>query len=222
MEEMRENPYETATGTKIDVGMTLVDARYRTSAIYTTCESLGLGIRPVMGFGKSHGCVKGIFTDIQRRTVDKRPGGDGWFESRKKIGNGKSIWCVDIDADRWKSWEHDRWMTAPDKPGCLWLYGIPGEDPKRITGEELEHQRRHYPSHICAEVEVEETIDGVVKRYWKAKGENHWLDASSYANVAAHMLHGTLHAVAGKKAKTRTPDEFAPTARELARQARGT
>jgi len=218
MEEVRAEGYSSASGTRYDVDMTLVDARYRTSAIYTTCDALGLGIRPVMGYGKSAGCVKGIFSDVQRKTTEKRPGGDGWFESRKKIGNGKSIWCIDIDADRWKSWEHDRWMTAPDKPGCLWLYGIPGEDSKRISGEELEHQRRHYPSHICAEIEVEETIDGIVKRYWKAKGENHWLDASSYSNVAAHMVSGKLHGSQARK--SRSEMDYVPTARELAEQAR--
>ncbi len=28
-------------------------------------------------------------------------------------------------------------------------------------------------------------MKGALKRYWKPKGENHWLDASVYADVAA-------------------------------------
>lgn len=193
LENVQNEPYATVHGEIIDIGMTLVDARYRTSAIYMTCNSLGLGIRPLMAHGKSAGCVKTSYLDVSKRGPTCKPGGDGWCERKNEIGNGKSIWTITIDADRWKSWEHDRWMTAADKPGCMWLYGTPGEDPKRITGDELEHQRRHYPAHICAEVEVEETINGVVKRYWKAKGENHWLDASSYANVAAQMLGVEMH-----------------------------
>ena len=199
MEQARDTIYTDDNGNRLEIGMTLVDARYRTAAIYSTCESLGLGIRPVMGYGKSSGCVRGAFSEISRRTIDRRPGGDGWFESRQNLGGGKTLWLVNIDADRWKSWEHDRWMTAPDKHGCMWLYGSPGEDAKRISGDEIEHQRNHYPAHICAEIEVEENINGAIKRYWKVKGENHWLDASSYANVAAQMLGATMHAATRPK-----------------------
>lgn len=199
MEQTRHSDYRDENGVRFDVGMTLIDARYRTSAVYETCHALGLGIRPVMGYGKSAGCVRASFSEVGKRTADRKPGGDGWFESRQPLGGGRSVWLVNIDADRWKAWEHDRWMTAQDKRGCMWLYGTPGDDPKRLKGDELEHQRRHYPAHICAEVEVEETIDAVVKRYWKAKGENHWLDASSYANVAAHMIGVGLHSSQSKR-----------------------
>lgn len=214
MEETREANYENERGEILKVGMTLVDARYRTAAIYATCAELGLGIRPVMGYGKSAGCVRVNFHDLLARTKDKKPGGDGWFESRQKTGS-KDVWLVNIHADHWKAWEHDRWMTPADKPGSMFLYGMAGDDPKRITGDELEHKRSHYPDHICAEVEVEETIDGVVKRYWKAKGENHWLDASSYSNVAAHMLGISLHGSQVRKTRA-VPMNQRPSARDLA------
>ena len=43
-----------------------------------------------------------------------------------------------------------------------------------------------YAHHICAEIEVEEPIRGVMKRYWKEKTKNnHWLDASYRATLAA-------------------------------------
>lgn len=217
MEELRETQYVGRDGELFEVGMTLVDARYRTQAIYAACLGLGLGIRPVMGYGKSAGCIKTNFSEVSRRTADRKPGGDGWFESRQLLGDGRKIWIVNIDADRWKAWEHDRWLTPPDKAGCMYLYGEPGTDPRRVTGDELEHQRRHYPAHICAEIEVEETIDGVVKRYWKAKGENHWLDASSYANVAAQMLGAGLHQTGGHRKKR--PLNTRLTLQEMAKQA---
>lgn len=217
VEERRGETYEDERGEVFKIGMALVDARYRTATIYATCAELGLGIRPVMGYGKSAGCVRANFRDVLARTKDRKPGGDGWFESRQKAGS-KDVWLVNIDADHWKAWEHDRWMTPADKPGSMFLFGTPGDDPKRVTGDELMHQRAHYPSHICAEVEVEETIDGVLKRYWKAKGENHWLDASSYCNVAAHMLGIRLH---GASQKTqRLPPSARPSAAEIARKAR--
>lgn len=217
MEEVSQTEYVTEAGEPRTIGMTLVDARYRTEAIYKACLEMGLGIHPVMGYGKSHGCVKLTFSEVKARTKDKRPGGDGWMHTKQKMGSGRILWTTAIDADRWKAWEHDRWMTPQGKPGCLWLYGTPGTDPRRLNGDELEHQRRGYPQHICAEVEVEETIDGVVKRYWKARGENHWLDASSYANVAGQMVGAALHATKGVRSMR---DEPRPSARDLARRKR--
>jgi hypothetical protein len=45
-----------------------------------------------------------------------------------------------------------------------------------------------YAHHICAEIEVEEPVRGIMKRYWKEKSHNnHWLDASYRASCAAAM-----------------------------------
>jgi hypothetical protein len=117
---------------------------------------------------------------VQRRTLDKKPG-DRWFLSRK----GR-LWLVCADADHWKAWEHDRWMTAPGKPGCLTIFGQPSDKPDRLSADEKSHHS--YARHICNEVEIEEPYQDTVRRRWKAKSENtHWLDASYYSNVAANM-----------------------------------
>lgn len=160
--------------------LTLVDAGWRTDAVYAACREIGLGIYPVMGFGRSSGCAKANFSDVQRRTTDKKPG-DGWFLSRRR-----NIWLCCADADRWKVWEHDRWMTAPGRPGSLQMFGKPSEKPDRMSEDEKWHHS--YARHITNEIEVEEVHKGALRRTWKAKSENtHWLDASYYADVAASM-----------------------------------
>lgn len=214
MEEVIATDYLKPDGEILRISKTLIDARYRTQAVYAACHQAAYDIQPVMGYGKSHGCVRISWSDVSKRTQDRRPGGDGWFEAREKLGSGKSIWMVAINADRWKAYEHDRWLTPDGRPGCLWLYGERGPDEKRLSGDEVEHQRRGYPHHICAEVEVEETIDGVVKRYWKARGENHWLDASSYSNVAAQMVGAALHGSGGKRNMTKARVPLSEMARQ--------
>jgi hypothetical protein len=60
----------------------LIDAGWRTPAVYAACMECGLGVRPVMGFGKSSGCAQANFYDAQRSTQDKKPG-DGFFTPRR-------------------------------------------------------------------------------------------------------------------------------------------
>ena len=102
--------------------------------------------------------------------------------------------------------------SDPAKPGCLFLFGEPGNEPRGLSGDELTHQQ--YAKHICGEVEVEEVTNGLVKRYWKKKNENHWLDASAYCNVAASIEGIRLM---GESKPTRPPPGERPTARDLAR-----
>jgi hypothetical protein len=187
MEDFRDTQYDSRG--ELD-RFTLVDAGWRTDAVYAACGEIGVGIAPVMGFGRSSGCIQPNFSQVQRRTRDKKPG-DGWFMSRQ----GKT-WLVCTDADRWKAWEHDRWMTSPERPGCLKLFGHPSERPDRLSNDEKQHHA--YARHVTNEVEVEEVVKGVLKRFWKPKSENtHWLDASYYADVAASMKGIKLISQAG-------------------------
>ena len=180
LEATRETEYVATAGQRMPVDLTLVDAGWRTNAVYAACAEAGLGVMPIMGFGKSAGCTQANFADVQRRSQDRKPG-DGWFLSRK----GR-LWLVCADTDRWKAWEHDRWMTSPGKPGCLTMFGEASDKPDRLSADEKAHHS--YARHICNEVEIEEPHHDTVRRRWKAKSENtHWLDASYYSDVAANM-----------------------------------
>lgn len=181
-DEMLARPYVSADGGTVPVELTLVDCGYRTDAIHRACAAAGRSWKPAMGIGQSSGCVRGNFFEVARRTRDKIPG-DGWYKSKKTAG-----WFVGMDTDRWKAWEHDRWMTTPGRPGSLQLFGEPS-DARRLTPDEKQHYR--YAHHIVNEKEVEEIVRGVLKRYWKVVGTqsgNHYLDASYMTNVAANML----------------------------------
>lgn len=205
MGEVRDSlGYMTPTGEMIPVHFTLVDAGWRTDAVYQACRELGVGIMPAMGFGKSSGCAKVNFSPFQHTTDDRIPG-DGWNMTRQADGT----WLVVMDADRWKAWEHDRWMTDPGKPGGMFLYGEPGLKGGRLSADEKNHFA--YSRHITSEVEVEEIVKGALVRRWKAKSDNnHWLDSSYMASVAANIkgikLIRTSTPAATPKPSPKVPD----------------
>jgi hypothetical protein len=209
--EFREASYSQ----QLRESMTLVDAGYRTDAVYAACVEAGLGVLPIKGFGLSAGCIKGVFNDVMRRTKDRQPICDGAFYSTHRMPGMPTFKLVCASADQWKAWEHDRWMTAKDRPGCLFLYGEPSNDPRRLSPDERDHG--HYAHHICAEVEVEEEKDGAMRRRWKSKSkENHWLDASYYCDVAA-AIKGVR--ILGTEAKSsRPPPEQRPGAEYFKRK----
>lgn len=180
MSDCADGLYHAIDGEVMPINLTLVDAGWRTDAVYHACRELGLGIMPAMGFGKSAGCVQIRFSPPVRHQRDKKPG-DGWFLSRRERG----VWLVCMDADRWKAWEHDRWMTPTDKPGARFMWGE-GDDSGRLSFDQKAHHS--FSRHIVSEVEVEELVKGALVRKWKPKsGNNHWLDASYMADVAANM-----------------------------------
>lgn len=198
IEATKATEYMTPDGELHSVALTLVDAGWQTDAVYAACAEAGLGVMPVMGFGKSSGCTRANFSEVQRSTPDRRPG-DGYFLSRK----GK-LWLVCADADRWKRWEHERWMTAPGKPGCAYLFGNPGEPGGRLSSDERDHTS--YAHHICNEAEIEEPYKGTIRRIFKAKSPNtHYLDASYYADVGAAIKGIRLAGMSQPKAAAATP-----------------
>lgn len=178
----------------LPVDLTLVDAAWRTPAVYGACHEAGAGVMPIMGFGKSDGCVQANFHDAHRSTTDKRPG-DGWFLSRK--GN---LWLVCADTDRWKNWEHDRWMAPVGTAGCMMIFGYDSDNPDRLSPDQKSHHS--YARHICNEKEVEEPYKDGMRRLWRKKSDNnHWLDASYYSDVAASMRGVKLGIEAPTKAR---------------------
>lgn len=215
MESLKSEPYVTADGKPVDVALTLVDSGWQAAAVYQACAEIGLGIYPAKGHGKSHGCATPNFHDIFRRTPDRKPG-DGWFMSRI-AGNQ---WLVHCDTDRWKSFEHARWMTAEGKPGAATLFGDMTEEERRFRDKRMPRDAKDhhsYAHHLTAEVEVEETVRGTLKRFWKVKAgrvQNHYLDASYLADVAAAMKGIRLLGQVVKPAGM--PPSERPSARDLA------
>lgn len=210
IQDFKEQPYWNREA------LTLVDSGYRTEAVYAACLEAGLGVMPIKGIGTSAGVAeRGRFSDVMKRTRDKQPVCDGVYFSVIREPGLPSFKLVCASADQWKAWEHDRWMTARDKPGCMFLYGEKSADPRTMNSDQREHG--HYAHHICAEVEVEDVVKGGIVRKWVAKNkENHWLDASYYADVAA-AIKGVRVLGAAKAAPE--PSQR-PSARELAMKGR--
>ncbi len=186
MEEMKKRDYATTDGEIMPINLTVVDAGYETTAVYQACSDIRLGILPAMGYGKSGGCARPNFSPARER----RPGvipGDG--NNCVEVGRAEwpGLWRCDMDADKWKSWEHDRWMTMPGTPGTLSLFGSPGERQDRMSKDQQEHMT--YAKHIVAEVMTEEFTPKGHVRKWTNKHQrpNHYLDASYMADVAASI-----------------------------------
>lgn len=212
--DFRDAPYSK----QFRESLTLVDSGWRTEAVYAACLELGMGVKPIKGIGLSvrdGNGTHGRFSDVMRRTRDKKPICDGVYYSIIREPRMKPFELVCASADQWKAWEHDRWTTATDKPGCMFLYGSHSDDTSRLSADQRAHL--HFANHICAEVEVEDVVKGGIVRKWKQKNkENHWLDASYYADVAAAILGiRTVNA-----AVSRPSDRVRPTARELAAKVR--
>ncbi len=194
--QVDSSPYVDQDGNVHKIDLTLIDAGYRTEAVYDACREMGPSWKPAMGFGRSNGCVKVSFSMPSRATGDKKIG-HRWFLSRQPSG----IWLACTDADYWKGWEHDRWLTDPNNPGAMLIYGQPSERRERLSLDEKGHMS--YAKHVTAEVEVEDVVKGVIRRFWRNKSDtNHYLDASYMSDVAANMLG--LRMTSGTHAKRKS------------------
>lgn len=203
--EFRDMPYAQ----QFRESLSLVDAGYRSEAVYAACREAGLGVMPIMGIGYSAGCAEvGKFADVMRRTRERTPVCDGVYYKTIRQPEVPPFRLVCASADQWKLFEHDRWMTARDKPGCMSLFGEPHERPELLSADEREHG--HFAHHICAEVEVEEEHKGALRRRWLTKSkDNHWLDASYYADVAAAIKGVRVFgSPAASKTVTKSPEEW--------------
>lgn len=83
---------------------------------------------------------------------------------------------VELDADHWKSWVHQRFAAPQSSPGAITLF-------QATPSEHLA-----FAKHLTAEVKTEEFIagKGLVTKWERKRKANHWFDALSYASVAGH------------------------------------
>jgi hypothetical protein len=182
MEQSRAAPYR--------VDQTLIDSGWLSEVVYNTCQELGsLDVHPAKGVGQSNGCVRGRYIHMQKRTPTCKPG-DGWNLSLQLPAR---VWLVNCDTDRWKAFEHARWMTPMGEPGAASLFGSMTDEERKIIKQRLPRmsQEHHgFAAHITAEVQVEEVVRETLRTYWKLKAsraQNHYLDAAYMSDVAASM-----------------------------------
>ncbi len=179
-------PYRDAEDQPRPIDKVLVDAGNRDTVVYQFIrESGGNVFRPSKGFGSKH--RQSPFNGTAGNLPGKRIVGNHWHDVRIKA---HGLWLVEMDADHWKRFAHDRFLTPPlNEDGTLHRGSITlhGGDPQTHF---------NFSHHIVAEMEEEEFTPGKgTRKKWVEKSKNnHWLD-TTYGNcVAADMCGVKLFA----------------------------
>lgn len=187
MAEFRAAQYATADGEMIGESLSLFDARWQQDAVVRGAKDCGLGVKAMIGIGKSGGCVSGTFKELVHNTADMRKCGTSGAFEKIHVGDYGKAWVVHVDADRWKGFEHERWMTAQDRPGCMFVFGEDKSGEHGVLSAD-EHVHDQYAAHICGEIEAEVMVKGFPVRKWIANGGAcDWFHASYISDVAAAM-----------------------------------
>jgi len=150
-----------------------VDAGYMAQVVYTFCRESGERFRPAVGRGAGQ----------QQRQYYNRPTQTGSIV--KHIGEGyhgnwlpaEQLLLLEVDADHWKSWVHQRLIAPIDKPGALTLFHTLNPNDHLSLAK-----------HLTAETKTEEFVagKGVVTKWERLRRQNHWFDALYNACTAGH------------------------------------
>lgn len=155
-----------------------VDAGYMTEVVYAFCRRWD-GIYPSVGRGASQ----------QRQQWYNRPTSTGSVV--KLIGEAYHM-CrlhdtrdelLEVDADHWKTWVHQRLSTPLGESGAMTLFQA---EP---------HTHLSLAKHLTAERQTTEFISGkgVVTKWERIRRSNHWFDALYNACAAGHFVGVRLY-----------------------------
>ena len=174
-EEWESNPYTDEHGEIVPIGVCLVDSGRYTDAVYKFVREVGgRQFRASKGFGESvDSGARSRFIAPSKNTPDKIVG-DQWFFSKQPNG----IWIVGMNADYWKLWVHNRFLTPPDRPGSLTLWGE--EHKQHVT----------FSRHIVAEMWEEQPFREGHKAksgFVKKSKDNHYLDVFYACSCGASL-----------------------------------
>ena len=154
-------------------GQAWIDAGYMTSVVYAFCRQAGRPFRPTIGRGAAQ----------QHRQWYNRPTRTGSLV--KQIGDGfhinrlpaEKLDLVEVNADHWKTWVHQRLSTPLGKPGAMSLFRAAPQEHLALA------------KHLTAETKAEEFVAGrgVVVKWERLRRQNHWFDALYNACAAGHV-----------------------------------
>jgi len=160
----------------------LIDYNYETDAVAEWCGGVAAGdwctwrdvYSPCQGRGTGQH-ERRQYSHPQRTGGDVIGLGEQYFVARDP---GRACHRVEVHANYWKSWIHERMRTPRDQRGALTIF----------SATEREHLT--FAKHLAAERQVEKHVDGHgMVRVWEntSKRANHLLDALVYACVAGHL-----------------------------------
>jgi phage terminase large subunit GpA-like protein len=150
-----------------------IDSGYMTPVVYAFCRESGNRFLPAIGRGAAQ----------QHRQWYNRPTRTGAIV--RHVGEGfhinyiraERIRLVEVDADHWKSWVHQRLSTPLDKPGTMTLFQAAPQEHLALA------------KHLTAETKTEQFLAGrgVVVKWERLRRQNHWFDALYNACAAGHL-----------------------------------
>lgn len=87
---------------------------------------------------------------------------------------------AELDADRWKSFVHNRLKLPGDQQGTLTLFSGGGDARK---------EKIRYAKHLTAEYETKQFVvgKGTVVKWEQVRAHNHWFDTTYYACAASSV-----------------------------------
>lgn len=166
-------PVGSTGGELMNASLVWIDAGYMTPVVYVFCRESGTRFRPALGRGAAQ----------QHRQWYNRPTRTGALV--KHIGEGfhinflpaERLHLVEVDADHWKTWVHQRLNTPMGKAGAMSLFKAPPEEHLALA------------KHLTAETKTEEFVAGrgVVVKWERVRRQNHWFDALYNACAAGDL-----------------------------------
>lgn len=141
------------------------DGRYgRASEVYVACRGVGVG-----------GHDRRNYTHPTRRGNSVIAIGERYFVAKQPT---ESCHVVEIDANYWKSWVHERLQSPVDQRGGMALFAASAKEHNTFAKHLTNEQMRPKPVPRFGIVNVWEN---------QARKPNHFFDALVYACVAGHM-----------------------------------
>jgi hypothetical protein len=166
--------------TRYEIDYALVDAGYKTDAIYEGCRRIAWNYFPVRGLDGTY-----------RQPKLRDDGSNKLFHEchcvSVKDRDNRDVWLFHPNVEYWKNWLQERWMCDPwtggtRTPGSMALFDPPNDDiryhslfAKSMVAERLEH--------VPLPGKAFKAVWNVVDR-----SNNHWLDAAGYACAAGSCL----------------------------------
>ena len=172
-------PYFTPNGQRMDLSTMLFDFGYKQDEVAKGIRLSEFADRCYGARGLGIGPTKNQMYDKppdpkKVRSAGPDPRMHRWYVNRELIGG---VPVVYFDANYWKTFNTDRWVTAFGKPGAWSLFG----------NDRTDHS--HYVDQCTAEHPISETALGRTVVTWHAKvnRENHWGDTDVGCKVAASL-----------------------------------
>jgi phage terminase large subunit GpA-like protein len=192
--DLTQHGWAAASGGLRSPDVVFVDSGYNTDWVYQFCMAAEINPKspwrwyPTKGYGRGQERT-GIYRPHTKINKQVRYVGEQYHIS---LYDQPSTYCVEMNADFWKSQVHDRLVSDPEEPGALALFSaMPGEHAA-------------IASHFTAEVQKEEFVpgEGWVRWWHRERKSNHWFDCVYGALVAAHFCGARRIAAAVAKPRS--------------------